>query len=235
MNSWVNGWEPRRPDLIAIAGTVGVGKQRFARELADDLGWTLSVPEESNPYLASFRRNPARWAFHAQLHFLLQRLEALSSTSSVGGPPLVTVHSIYEDAEIFARNLHEMGLITARDYNTYLGVYRRLCAVVQPPTLLIYLRPTPAMIGDMIIRVGSQRRPPFEPSQLARLCELYEEWTRCFKHCPVLGINVDKDGPVGGAAAMYAAECHALGHVIGADPLVAESTLSMVIHASLAS
>ncbi|HID34348.1 MAG TPA: deoxynucleoside kinase [Anaerolineae bacterium] len=175
--------------FIAIAGNVGVGKSTLTRMLAARLGWEpFFEAVDDNPYLADFYQDMPRWAFHSQIFFLSRRLrhhhELLQREGSV-----IQDRSVYEDAEVFARNLYEQGAMGERDYRSYRELYEVLCAFLPPPDLVIYLR---ADVDTLLARIrmrGRAYEQDIDPAYLARLNQLYDAWIEGFTLSPVLTIE----------------------------------------------
>ncbi|HHS97167.1 MAG TPA: deoxynucleoside kinase [Chloroflexi bacterium] len=177
--------------FIAIAGNIGVGKSTLTELLSGKLGWEpFFEAVEDNPYLADFYRDMRRWSFHSQIFFLSRRLrhhyQLLQRPNSV-----VQDRTVYEDAEIFARNLYQQGLMSERDYRSYRELYEVLSLLLPPPDLVVYLR---ASVPTLLQRIAHRGRP-FEreitPEYLEQLNVLYEEWAAHFKLCPVLTVPSD--------------------------------------------
>ncbi len=178
--------------FIAIAGNIGVGKSALTERLAEALGWEpFFEAVDDNPYLADFYQDMARWGFHSQIFFLGRRLRhhvmLLQRPHSV-----IQDRTIYEDAEIFARNLYERGALSERDWRVYRELYETLLTFLPPPDLVLYLR---ASVPTLLRRIAMRGRPferAISTDYLARLNALYEEWVRCFNLCPVLTIPADR-------------------------------------------
>lgn len=178
--------------FVAIAGNIGAGKSSLTELLSQRLGWEPFFEAVSdNPYLADFYQDMARWSFHSQIFFLSRRLvhhhQLLQRPNSV-----IQDRTVYEDAEIFARNLYRQGLMSERDYRSYRELYEVVCAILPPPDLVVYLR---ASVPTLLHRIA-QRGRPFEraiaPEYLEQLNALYEEWVTHFRLCPILTVPADR-------------------------------------------
>jgi deoxyadenosine/deoxycytidine kinase len=177
--------------FIAVAGNIGVGKSTLVHLLCDRLGFTpVYEPVGENPYLADFYRDMHAWAFHSQLFFLTQRLrlhrQLLKQTGS-----FMQDRSVYEDAEIFARNLYLQDAISARDYQTYQSLYQVLVDFLPPPDLVIYLKASVDTLQQRIKARDRSYERSIPGAYLARLNTLYEEWFTGFRLCPVLVVPAD--------------------------------------------
>ncbi|MFZ2486499.1 MAG: deoxynucleoside kinase [Anaerolineae bacterium] len=177
--------------FVAIAGNVGVGKSTLTALLCQRLGWT-PFPEavDENPYLADFYGDMRRWSFHSQIFFLSRRLrhhrELLEHPTSV-----VQDRSVYEDAEVFARNLFNQGAMEPRDYQSYRELYEVLTGFLPPPDLVVYLRASVDTLVRRIQRRGRDYERDISPVYLSQLNELYEDWIQRFDLCPVLTVPAD--------------------------------------------
>jgi deoxyadenosine/deoxycytidine kinase len=177
--------------FVAVAGNIGVGKSTLVALLCQRLGWQpFYEPETQNPYLADFYADMKRWAFHSQIFFLSRRLrthrQLLSHPTSV-----IQDRSVYEDAEIFALNLYQQGLIHDRDYRTYRELYEVLTEFLPPPDLVIYLRASITTLMDRILLRGRNYERQITTEYLAQLNDLYEQWIAGFGLCPVLTVPSD--------------------------------------------
>jgi deoxyadenosine/deoxycytidine kinase len=177
--------------FIAVAGNIGVGKSTLVTLLSRRLGWEpFYEAVAENPYLADFYRDMRAWSFHSQIFFLSNRLrthrQLLDHPTSV-----VQDRSVYEDAEIFARNLHARGFIGERDYQTYRQLYEVLTEFLPPPDLVVYLRASGETVQQRIARRGRDYERRITPEYLAQLNTLYEDWIRAFSLCPVLTVPAD--------------------------------------------
>jgi deoxyadenosine/deoxycytidine kinase len=177
--------------FIAVAGNVGVGKSTLTSMLADKLGWEPFYEAVSdNPYLADFYRDMQRWSFHSQTFFLSRRLrhhhQLLRSPNSV-----VQDRSVYEDAEVFARNLFQQGHMGERDYGSYRELYEVLVLFLPPPDLVVYLKASVPTLMERIRKRGRDFERDISPLYLQQLNELYDAWIDDFTLCPVLTIPAD--------------------------------------------
>ncbi len=175
--------------FVAVAGNVGVGKSTLTSLLAERLGWEpFFEAVDDNPYLADFYKDMRQWSFHSQVFFLSRRLrhhyELIKHPSSV-----IQDRSVYEDAEIFARNLYEQGSMEARDYQSYRELYQIMCDLVPPPDLVIYLQADVETLLRRIRRRGRDYEQSIDPAYLQRLNRLYDEWIESFFLSPVLTIQ----------------------------------------------
>lgn len=161
---------------IAIAGNIGSGKTTLTSMLAKHYGWEAHYESvENNPYLESFYEDMKRWSFNLQIYFLNSRFRQIIEIRK-SGKTVVQDRTIYEDAYIFAPNLHEMGLMSTRDFQNYQSLFELMSSFIQPPDLLIYLR---ADIPTLVEQIQKRGRP-FEASirldYLQSLNEKYEQW-----------------------------------------------------------
>ncbi|GAP63239.1 hypothetical protein ARMA_1662 [Ardenticatena maritima] len=182
---------PTRKYFLAVAGNIGVGKSTLTARLAERLHMEpFFEAVADNPYLADFYADMPRWAFHSQIFFLSRRLQhhrqILDHPTSA-----IQDRCVYEDAEIFARNLYEQGAMSARDYQAYHELYQAVVAFMPPPTLIVYLRASVDTLLERIKRRGREFERAISRDYLERLNLLYEEWIATFTHCPVLTIDAD--------------------------------------------
>jgi deoxyadenosine/deoxycytidine kinase len=177
---------------VVVAGNIGVGKSTLVRILHERLGWEpFYEAVVENPYLADFYADMRRWAFHSQMFFLTRRLHAHHQLLSRPGV-VVQDRSVYEDAEIFARNLFLQGRMSERDYATYSDLYDVLKLFLPPPHLVVYLQASVPTLMSRIALRGREYEKSIEPEYLAHLNSLYEEWIANFKQSPVLTVPSDR-------------------------------------------
>jgi len=177
--------------FVAIAGNIGVGKSTLTALINERLDWEpFFEAVNDNPYLADFYGDMRRWSFHSQIYFLSRRLrhhwQLLQRANSV-----VQDRTVYEDAEIFARNLHRQGLMDERDYQSYCELYQVVTAVLPPPDLIVYLRASVPTLQERIRRRGRPYEQDIAEVYLSQLNGLYEEWIDGFLLCPVLSVPSD--------------------------------------------
>ena len=177
--------------FVAVAGNIGVGKSTLVKKLCDKLGWEpYYEPVAENPYLSDFYSDMNTWAFHSQVFFLTYRLrshrELLEYPTSV-----VQDRSVYEDAEIFAKNLYLSGHISERDFSTYRNLFDLFITLLPPPDLVVYLRATVETLQKRIALRGRDFESKITDDYLTRLKKLYEEWITEFSLCPVLTVPSD--------------------------------------------
>jgi deoxyadenosine/deoxycytidine kinase len=177
--------------FIAIAGNIGVGKSTLTEKLCERLGWEpFYEAVADNPYLADFYEDMERWAFHSQIFFLSRRLQhhrqILDQPASA-----IQDRSVYEDAEVFARNLYLQGNLNARDYGAYQELYQAVVAFMPPPDLIVYLQADVPTLIQRIAQRGRSYEQQIAPSYLQQLNTLYDQWITGFNLCPVLTIPAD--------------------------------------------
>ena len=177
--------------FVAVAGNIGVGKSTLVTMLSRKLEWQpFYEPVSDNPYLADFYADMPAWAFHSQVFFLTRRLRSHVELSPHAGSVLQD-RSVYEDAEIFAQNLHLQGHIQDRDYQTYRELYETAVQLLPPPDLMIYLRASVSTLMDRISHRGRDYERTISSDYLQSLNDLYESWISDFVLCPVLTIPAD--------------------------------------------
>ncbi len=177
--------------FVVVAGNIGVGKSTLVKLLGERLGWTRFLePFAENPYLADFYRDMRAWAFHSQIYFLTHRLrihrQLVNHPTSV-----IQDRSVYEDAEVFARNLSLRQMISERDFTTYCDLYQVLTEFLPPPDLVIYLRASVPTLRARIALRGRDYEREISTDYLTQLNDLYEAWIADFTLCPVLTVPAD--------------------------------------------
>jgi deoxyadenosine/deoxycytidine kinase len=183
----------RKPKHVAIAGNIGAGKTTLTELLSKHYRWIPQFENvDENPYLFDFYEDMPRWSFNLQIYFLNSRLSQLIDISK-GTETVIQDRTIYEDAYIFAPNLHEMGLMSKRDYDNYFDFFQNLRQMVKPPDLMIYLQASvPTLVGQIQKR-GREYEENIRLDYLKRLNEYYNKWIEGYKEGPLLVINVDKN------------------------------------------
>lgn len=177
--------------FITIAGNIGVGKSTLTRLLAKRLDWEpVYEAVTENPYLADFYDDMRRWSFHSQVFFLSRRLRQhhnlLQKNDSV-----IQDRSVYEDAEVFARNLYRQGLLSERDWRCYLDLYETLATLLRPPDLVVYLQASVPTLRRRIDHRGRGYEQTITDEYLAQLNVLYDAWVSGFRLCPVLTVDTN--------------------------------------------
>lgn len=176
---------------VAIAGNIGAGKSSLTRLLSNHFKWESYYERvEDNPYLADFYGDMRRWSFNLQVFFLSSRFNQQREIENLP-TSVVQDRSIYEDAEIFAKNLHEMGLMTERDYINYTELFSIMTSYLRPPDLLVYLKASVPTLVDHIQTRGREYESGISIDYLKRLNELYEDWVERYDVGDKLIIHVD--------------------------------------------
>ena len=183
----------KKPKHIAVAGNIGAGKTTLTELLSKHYKWIPQFEDvDHNPYLNDFYDDMPRWSFNLQVFFLNGRLNQLLEIYS-GTETVIQDRTIYEDAHIFAPNLHDMGLMSKRDYNNYFQFFQTLKRMVQPPDLLIYLQASvPTLVGQIQKR-GREYEENIRLDYLKRLNDLYNKWIDGYKEGSLLVVDVDKN------------------------------------------
>ncbi|HYG02326.1 MAG TPA: deoxynucleoside kinase [Chryseosolibacter sp.] len=176
---------------IAICGNIGSGKTTLAQKLAKHYGWTALIESvDDNPYLRDFYEDMDRWAFHVQIYFLNSRFKQINQIR-MSEKVTVQDRTIYEDAYIFASNLHKSGHILERDYQSYLDIFHSMINFVEPPDLLIYLRADIPKLVKQIQKRGRDYEDAIRLDYLKNLNEHYEKWISDYKLGRLLIIDVN--------------------------------------------
>mgnify|MGYP000106015222 FL=1 len=177
--------------FIGLAGNIGVGKTTFTTQMAERNGWKPFYESVSdNPYLSDFYGDMKRWSFNLQIYFLHKRFEShLNMSRSNGG--VIQDRTIYEDVEIFARNLHEMGNLSDRDWDNYLGLFVTMTSFLIKPDLIVYLRASTDTLLSRIHSRGRDYEQSIDPEYLHSLNIAYDKWINSVADYPVLTIETD--------------------------------------------
>ncbi|MBO7268744.1 MAG: deoxynucleoside kinase [Bacteroidales bacterium] len=176
---------------IAIAGNIGSGKTTLTRLLAEHYGWAPKYEDvDVNPYLSDFYNDMQRWSFNLQIYFLNKRFQDVVDILNAA-ENVIQDRTIYEDARIFAPNLHSMGLMSTRDFENYKSLFDLMISLVKPPDLLIYLRSSIPNLVHQIHKRGRAYESGIRIDYLEGLNDRYEEWIQGYKDGKKLIINVD--------------------------------------------
>ncbi|MFO8021333.1 MAG: deoxynucleoside kinase [Perlabentimonas sp.] len=176
---------------IAVAGNIGSGKTTLTKLLSKHYGWKPQFEDvDDNPYLNDFYEDMQRWSFNLQVYFLNSRFSQIVEIRR-SGEQVIQDRTIYEDAHIFAPNLHSMSLMSTRDFNNYLSLFNLMCSLIQPPDLLIYLRATVPTLVSQIQKRGRDYEKSIRIDYLQRLNERYEAWIESYKLGNMLIVEVD--------------------------------------------
>ncbi len=176
---------------IAVAGNIGAGKTTLTQLLSKHYKWDAHYEDVvDNPYLDDFYTQMERWSFNLQIYFLNSRYRQILKIRE-SGKNVIQDRTIYEDAHIFAPNLHAMGLMTNRDFTNYSSLFDLMESLVQPPDLLIYLRSSIPNLVDQIHKRGRDYENSISIDYLSRLNERYEAWVHGYEKGNLLVIDVD--------------------------------------------
>ncbi|MCF6350170.1 MAG: deoxynucleoside kinase [Flavobacteriaceae bacterium] len=176
---------------VAIAGNIGVGKTTLTKLLAKHYKWKPHYETvDENPYLNDFYSEMERWSFNLQIYFLNSRFRQILELRKTGNK-IIQDRTIYEDANIFAPNLHAMGLMTNRDYENYASLFELMENLVTPPNLLIYLRADIQTLVGQIHKRGRDYENSISIDYLSRLNERYEAWVTQYTKGKLLIIDVN--------------------------------------------
>ena len=182
----------KKPKHVAIAGNIGVGKTTLTELLSKHYRWIPQFEDvDHNPYLMDFYDDMPRWSFNLQIYFLHGRLNQILEIQK-GTETIIQDRTIYEDANIFAPNLHEMGLMSKRDFDNYYGFFNTIKSMVQPPDLLIYLKAAVPTLVSQIQKRGREYEENIRLDYLKRLNDYYNKWIDNYTEGPLLVIDCDK-------------------------------------------
>ena len=176
---------------IAIAGNIGSGKTTLTTLLAKHYKWQSHFEDaDDNPYLNDFYEDMQRWSFNLQIYFLNNRFNQILEIRK-GKHSVVQDRTIYEDAYIFAPNLHAMGLMTSRDYDNYFSLFKLMESLIKAPDLIIYLRASVPTLVKQIQKRGRDYENSIRLDYLKRLNERYEAWSTSYESGKILVVDVD--------------------------------------------
>lgn len=176
---------------IAIAGNIGAGKTTLSEMLAQHYKWKAHYEDvEDNPYLSDFYEDMPRWSFNLQIYFLNSRFQQLLEIIK-GEETIIQDRTIYEDAFIFAPNLHAMGLMSTRDFDNYQRLFKTISSTIAPPDLLIYLQASIPCLVDNIQKRARDYEENIRLDYLRKLNSYYDSWIETYKSGKLLIINVD--------------------------------------------
>jgi deoxyadenosine/deoxycytidine kinase len=178
--------------FVAVAGNIGVGKSSLTSLIAGELDWEPFLePHADSPYLADFYADMPRWSFHSQVFFLSRRLQHHRQLVDYPGS-VVQDRTVYEDAEVFARNLYQQGQMSERDYTTYRNLYEGVRAFLPAPDLIVYLKASVGTLAERISQRGREYERRISIEYLAQLNDLYNQWASGWSLCPMMVIETDK-------------------------------------------
>ena len=176
---------------VAIAGNIGAGKTTLCTKLGKNFGWDVQYESaDDNPYLNDFYGDMQRWSFNLQVYFLNSRYRQILKILQ-GEETVIQDRTIYEDAHIFAPNLHDMGLMSTRDFQNYQDLFETMTSQIQPPDLLIYLKANISTLVSHIQTRGRDYEGNMSLDYLKRLNKRYEDWIDTYKEGNLLVINID--------------------------------------------
>jgi deoxyadenosine/deoxycytidine kinase len=177
---------------IAVAGNIGSGKTTLTTLLSKQFKWEPHYEDvDDNPYLNDFYDDMQRWSFNLQIYFLNSRFNQVAKIMK-SGKTIIQDRTIYEDANIFAPNLHAMGLMTTRDFKNYQDLFTLMVEFIKPPDLLIYLRGSVPALVKQIEKRGRAYENSIRIDYLRRLNERYEAWISTYEHGKMLVIDIDE-------------------------------------------
>jgi deoxyadenosine/deoxycytidine kinase len=176
---------------IAVVGNIGAGKTTLTELLAKNYGWEpLYEAVDNNPYLEDFYSDMKRWSFNLQIYFLNSRYRQIIEIQK-SGRNIIQDRTIYEDAYIFAENLHDMGLMTSRDYENYESIFDNITEYIKPPDLLVYLKASVPTLVNNIQRRGREYEIGIRIDYLSKLNEKYDKWISNYKLGKLLVLDKD--------------------------------------------
>ncbi|MEP7197757.1 MAG: deoxynucleoside kinase [Saprospiraceae bacterium] len=177
---------------IGIAGNIGSGKTSLTEALGKHYGWNVHFEDTSNnPYLNDFYFDMQRWSFNLQVYFLNSRFQQIVRIQSEG-KTTVQDRTIYEDAYIFAPNLHEMGLMTTRDFDNYFSLFEIMMSTIRKPDLMIYLKASIPTLVSHIQNRGREYEGNMSLDYLKKLNQRYDQWIEQYSFSSLLIVNADE-------------------------------------------
>lgn len=201
---------------IAIAGNIGSGKTTLTQMLTQRYAAKAYLEESNNPYIGDFYEDMNRWSFNLQISFLGSRIEqTMDMLADSGSGVIFQDRTIYEDAHIFADNLHEMGLMSSRDIETYMKIFRLITTLIPRPDLLIYLKASVPTLISQIRKRGRAYEMNIDEAYLSRLNGKYNHWIDTIYDGEVLVIDKDHEDFVSDASVFerICARIDALGQI----------------------
>ncbi|NJL94388.1 MAG: deoxynucleoside kinase [Anaerolineae bacterium] len=188
--------------FVIVAGNIGAGKSTLTQHLAEALGWRPFYEAfDDNPYLADFYTDMKTWSFHSQVFFLSRRLAHHHSLANHTGHAIQD-RSIYEDAEIFAFNLYQRGVMSERDYSTYQALYQGVQNFLPTPSLVLYLQAPVGLLAERIAQRGRHAEQRIAIDYLAQINGLYETWAANWQRCPLLRLATSEVNYLANPAAL---------------------------------
>ena len=176
---------------IAVAGNIGAGKTTLCNLLAKHFNWEVNYEStDDNPYLSDFYHDMQRWSFNLQVYFLNSRYQQILNIRK-GSQTVIQDRTIYEDAYIFAPNLHDMGLMSSRDFDNYFTLFKTMTSQIHPPDLLVYLRCSIPTLVEHIQRRGRDYEGTISLDYLRRLNDRYENWITNYSEGKLLILDAD--------------------------------------------
>lgn len=178
--------------FIGIAGNIGVGKTTFTRIVAEKMKWTPYYESvNNNPYLKDFYSDMERWSFNLQIYFLHHRFKVHQEMTESGGG-VIQDRTIYEDVEIFAKNLYKMGNMDKRDWKNYSDLFAVMTSYLRKPDIVVYLKASVPTLVDRIRKRGRNYEKDIDIAYLEKLNESYEMWIGSLSEIPVLTVETDE-------------------------------------------
>lgn len=178
--------------FISVAGNIGSGKSSLTSLLAERFKWMPYYESVAdNPYLSDFYADMSRWSFNLQIYFLSHRFKTHKELTE-RPESVIQDRSIYEDVEIFAKNLHKLGKMSDRDYDTYKSLFADMTSYLKPPDVLVYLQASIPTLINQIKKRGRDFEKDIDINYLEELNDSYEEWITAYNHGKVIIVNKDK-------------------------------------------